>query len=481
MPVTKVTASQFTAALAKSIAARNKAYDTAIGPIPDLVTIPLGKVLESQNADIYKLDSLLKFTNNSTWTHDDLVAFVANEGILPDAGGSASVMLTFSAAQITRDVQVQAGYPIATQVDETTGDSYTFTITTGGAIQATNKSAFFNPDTQRYELVLEATCTLSGKVGNVAANRINRPLRPLVGFDSVTNVDKADGGRDETTDAELVEQYLIAITGTDESTPDGSRRVTRDLFSNVYDSLTVYGSDSLLTRAGTDAGAVDLWVVGTQAVTRTDLATFMGVSQPIPLIRQPVMTVVKVAQGATVYVENVDYIVVKDTSGLAYSTRGQDAIMFIPGGACPATSGAITITYIQNYLIEQIQAIYETPEHFSFGRDLLVRAAIQKDIQVAATLTVRSGFNPDDLITTISNNIYTLINSMLLNGRIPGISDGGSIQISDVNNEARKVSGVDNFVITTFDFVGGTGVVDISMQKNWFPRILLSDINIISG
>jgi hypothetical protein len=70
---------------------------------------------------------------------------------------------------------------------------------------------------------------------------------------------------------------------------------------------------------------------------------------------------------------------------------------------------------------------------------------------------------------------------MLLNGRIPGISDGGSIQISDVNNEARKVSGVDNFVITTFDFVGGTGVVDISMQKNWFPRILLSDINIISG
>lgn len=478
MPITKVTAAQFAQQLATSILARNRSYDTVIGPIPDLIIQPVGKLAEGQNTRLRQVQDLLSLVNNGSFTSADLDAFVLNEGIKRDQGASSSITLIFSAAQINADQTVVAGYPVGTQADEGTGTSITFIVVQNATLLAANKAQFFNATTQRYEFPVVAKATIGGTITNVPSNRATRPLRPLIGFDQVFNRDPATGGRDATADTDVIEQYLIAITGTGEATPDGTRRSVRDLFTASQDSLLVYGSDPLLTRAATDAGAVDLWVLGDQPTTRTDIATFVGVGQPIPLLQQPIESVVSVVSGVTTFLQGTDFDLILDTGIYARSTRGQDAVVFRVGGAVPVLGQPVTIQYVQNALMTTIQSLMTTFDHDCMGRDLLVRWAQEVDVTISANLKVRAGYNPSDVINLAINNITTFINGLLLNGRNPSVSDGGALEKSDIDAQVRMISGVDNFVFIKFDKVGGIGNIDIPITKNQFPRIGLADLTI---
>jgi hypothetical protein len=480
MPIDKVTAAQYAQQLATTILARNSKYDVAYGPIPDLVITPTSRLAESQNTRLRKVQSLLALVNNGDFTRDDLEAFVLNEGIRPDTGAPSVVTLIFSAGQINSNQTVVAGFPVATLADESTGQATTFVVVQTSTLLVANKSQYFNAVTQRYELPVTAQATTGGIDTNVGANSVRRPLRPLVGFDSVFNRDPAQGGRDATTDSDLIEQYLIAVTGTVESTPDGTRRAVRDLFTAAQDSLLVYGSDSLMTRAATDAGAVDLWVLGDQPISKTDIQTFIGVGQLMPLTSQPVETVTLVTSASTTYVNGVDFDFKPDTGTYAGSIRAQDGIVFRSTGAAPAQGAAVTIKYVQNALMTTITASMSTPDRDCMGRDLLVRAATQVDVVISATIKVRPGYNPTDVISLASDNILTFVNSLLLNARIVGVSDGGALQKSDVDAVVRRISGVDNFIFTVFDVSGGTGNVDIPIGKNQYPRLASTSLALTS-
>jgi hypothetical protein len=472
MSVEKVTAAQFVQRIKAAITSRNKSYDVNVGPIPDVITNPMGGVLETQNAAIVSLQSLISLINDGSYTYDDLVAFVKNEGITPDTGAAASATLTFSVANVTSTLTVNAGYPVGSLSDEETGTAITFITAETATLLYSARASYFNPDTQRYELQVAAVATSGGVKGNVGANRIINPLRPLVGFDSITNVQAATGGRDSSSDSELIEQYLIAITGSNASSEDGTRRISLDLFSNVQDVAMVYGSDALLTRASTDAGAVDQWVLGSALVSRTDASTYVGALQPIYMLNQPVVQVTRVLSGANNLVEGTDFSFVKDTSGYSGSVRGQDYIMLLNTSILlPASGSPITVIYNQNALIEQIQNTFITPQYYAYGSDLLIRAADQINITITATFKTRQGYSPTTVQGLIEIAIYDFVNALMLAARIPSVSDGGSVQKSDIDAEVRRISGVDNFTITVFDIVGGTGNADIPIGRNQYPRI----------
>ena len=480
MAVEKVTAQQFAQTIKNAILALNKSYDTELGPIPDLVINPVSSVLSQQNASIRQLQQLLALVQDGSYTYNDLVAFVANEGVYPSSGSKAVVNLVFSTLNVVSDITVASGFPVSTQVDELSNQNVTYVTVEAVTLRLVNKASYYNATTQRYELVVPAIATVGGAIGNVASNRVTRPLRPLVGFNSVFNRDPAQGGLDGTTEAQLIERYLIAIVGTSQSVESGTRRVALDLFPNVRDVAVVYGYDPLLTRAGTDAGAVDEWVLGEANTSRTDASTFVARGQLIPMLSQPVQSVVSVVQGVTTYVQGVDYTLIKDTSGNSGSVRGFDSVAFTFAGAAPLPGSSITINYVQNVLIESMQSTYESVNNFVFGRDLLVRQSVPIPVQISAGLTVGLGLSYTAVLAQVRAAILGFINSLLLNARIPGISPGGSLQMSDVNAVVRRISGVDNFIMTTFSVVGGSGAQDIPVGKNQNPTLNTANLNIVS-
>lgn len=480
MAVERTTAQQYAQQIKNAILALNKSYDTELGPIPDLIINPVSSVLAFQNATIRQLQQLLALVQDGSYTYNDLVAFVANEGVYPSTGAKAVVNLVFSTISVQTDITVVAGFPVSTQVDELSDQSVTYVTIEPVVLRAVNKAAYYNAVTQRYELVVPAIATVGGAIGNVASNRVTRPLRPLVGFGAVFNRDPAQGGLDGTTEAQLVERYLIAIVGTSQSVESGTRRVALDLFPNVRDVAIVYGYDPLLTRGGTDAGAVDEWVLGEANLSRTDISTFVARGTPMPMLKQPVQSVSSVFQGAVVYTAGVDYNFVKDTSGNSNSVRGADSVVFTFGGIAPVAGTAISINYVQNVLIENMQTTYESPANFVFGRDLLIRQSVPVPVQISAGLQVGLGLSYTSVLAQVQTVILAFVNSLLLNARIPGVSPGGSLQMSDVNAEVRRIAGVDNFIITTFSVVGGSGAQDIPIGRNQNPTLNIANLSIVS-
>jgi uncharacterized phage protein gp47/JayE len=472
MPIDKVTSTQFQDQIRTAITDRAATHDTAYGPIKDIVIDPMAVVLERQNDRIRTVSLLISLTNSSSFTEADLDALVYNEGMIRIQGAKASATVVFSRSTApTVDVVVQRGFPIATQTSEASGSAVTFVTTEARTMFASTAASYFNLNTQRYELQVPVESIIEGSSGIVGPSRINRPLRPLTFFDSVTNTASSVGGRDRETNDELIQRYLIAILGREISTPDGVAKYARDNFPDVTDLLTVYGANPLMIRAASEAGAVDAYVIGEQLTTQTDNVTYLGVGQLIPITLPPLVavnSVVRVASSTT-YTEGTDYSVVFDASGNGRSERAIEGIKFLLQTPPLVPGDLIAITYTYNNLIRNLQTGFEQDDTFVHGRDLLFKRGIEVDIILEAQLRVTTGFNAPSISTLVKSTVLSFVNALKL---------GADVENSDLQGAVRTISGVDNFIITRLvrDSTA-SGTTDIIIADNEFARI--ADVDLV--
>lgn len=474
MPVQKITASQFREQLRAGITSRTTSHDVAYGPVRDIVIDPMAAVLEQQNDRIRAVSLILSLQDPSNISEADLDGIVFNEGLRRITGAQSTVTLTFSVITVDTtgpDLVIQRGFPVATTPDESTGESVTFVTTEEATLDVSASTSYYNVNTQRYELRVPARAVTAGTSGQVGIGRVRRPLRPLVGFDTVTNTTASEGGRDRETNEELITRYLLAIRGTDLSTVTGIERWTRNNFAEVVDVLVVYGDDALLTRAADDAGAVDAYVLGESLLARADNVEYLGVAQLLRLTYPPIASVTRVVSGATTYTEGSDYEVVYDASGLAGSYRAVEGIRFLSTvTSAPAVGATVTIEYVQNNLIQNLQVTSEQRDNYVLGRDLLFKKGVEVDIILAANLRAATGFSTVTVLGAVSAAVLDYINSLTL---------GDDVEGSDLQGVVRRISGVDNFIITRLvRDATATGTSDVSIGPNEYARLASSDLAI---
>lgn len=479
MSVERITEAQFVEKLRRAILSQTRTYDTAFGPIPQTVLTPAARVFEEQNNErLRRIALLTSLQNSSEFSEDDLQGVIFNEGMLWPEGAQASTVLTFKrrTAFGSDSGIIPRGTPVASVPDETSGALVTFLTTE--TVDKTSAVAVIDEDTNTtvYEVAVPALALVRGESGRVGPNRITRPLRPLVGYDSVTNKEASQQGRDRYSITEVIDLYLLAVSSRQLSVPQGSEFYVRDKFSGVEDIHEVFGTDALLTRGADDAGAVDAYVVGENLVTQTDSLIFLGVGQKIYMSIPPVVRVDSVVFDGTELVEDEDYEVALDTGGNAGSTRARDAIRILPactelvanGGTLEA-GGVLSVQYVYNSLIRDLQADSTDPEVQVEGRDLLYKMGTRVDVYLTAELRVFSTFN----YTTVSSSVEDVISEY-----INGLGLGDDVEIFDLNAAVSRVSGVDNFTITRLvRTAAGTGADDISVAGNEYARI--EDANLI--
>jgi len=473
MPVPKITADQFTADLNLGIQSRDAGADIEIGPIPDIVVQPTAQVLENQNDRIRQVSQLILLDQSATFADTDVDNFVFNESMLRNAGGRSTGTVTFArAAGPTVDIPVQRGFPIATRPDEATGQTVVFVATEQQTMVAAMAASYFNIVTGRYELEVAIQATISGKIGEVGPNRINRPLRPLAGFDTVTNIGRTSSVVDREINDSLIERYKIAIPGTQLATNKGLMLYIKSQYIDAGGVLVVNASDPLVTRTGANGNAVDVFITGSQAMSRVDNKVFMGIGQLMVLDHQPATQIVSVVNpiGPVTYVAGTDYEFVPDTSGLSNSNQAQNAIKFLPGGTFPAVGDTVQITYTQNSLVDAIQNDFTDPDRIVGGQDILIRVGSEIDITLAARLIVLGGFSWSTVATAVTSAILNSVNSLSLND---------DVEQSDIQAIVRNISGVDNFIFTKLDRKPGTGNSDVAINKNEFARLVSGDISIV--
>ncbi len=464
MTISRKTADEYAQEIKDAINSRNGSYDTEIGPIPDLAIVPMSSVFELQNERIRSVQQLLSLINDGSFSDADLDDFIFNEQLIRLPGAKAQVTLTFSRATVpTSNITIKANYPVGTLPDEDTGQAFTFLTLTNTTLVAANAPAYFNNTSQRYELNVAAEGLVGSQSSNVGQNRITRPLRPLVGFDSVTNQTVATGGRDLETNAEAIDRYFLSLMGTSPDVVNGINKIVRDIFTSVVDSNVVFGNNPLNVRSADDGGAVDVYIIGNTPSAAIDTIVFPGVDQVIPLLHQPVNSIISAGS----FIQGVDYVLVKDISGNKGSIRAADGIKWLPGAAAPVVGAVVIVTYTYNVLVQVLQDGFTTDDKNAPGRDILFKVADQIDITLAANIKIRPGFDVQTVVNACSNAILSLINSDLL---------GASVEASDIQAVVRSFSSVDNFVITNLAKVGFTGLVDIPIGPNEYPRIATPDL-----
>jgi len=472
--IPRITARQFEVSLQQGISARDSSADVTYGPIADWVVRPQAAVFEDQHETlrlIYQLltgQSLNDLPNN--WVDD----FVANEQVIRSAGSASFVDLVFRrTSKPTADVPVPANFPVATEIDPNTGAQITFVTLQSGVLYAATADTFFNPETNKYELTITASSVNTGTTTRVAANRVKRPLRPLIGFDSVTNPRDSTGGLPSESNQDVGDRRLLRIQGTDLSTPPGISRFARQVFSNIQDAYVVYGNDPFLTRADFDAGAVDIWVLGSSALERTVTVPFPGKLVPIVLDRQPVVDVVSVSFGVN-YTQGVDYAYVEDPGVRARSTKGLDAIVFLANGAAPAVGDPLTITYRYDNLVIALQSLFQQPTYKVTGADPLFRSGRQVSIAISGNLKVSAG-DPQQVLIEARQALLDALNGT---PTFRGYRLDQDVEAFDLSAILSRVGGIDNFTFTLLARAGQVGVADIPIQPNEYARLNDSNLSL---
>lgn len=464
MAISRKTYSDFIVDLEGSILSRNANYDVKIGPVPDLVINPLAGVLELQNERIRSVQQLLALINDGSFTDADLDDFVFNELLIRLSGSRATATLVFSRTTApTSDITVRANFPVGTLPDEDTGAAVTFLTTVDATMVAAQAPAYFNSTTQRYELSVSAQAVAATSLSNVASNRINRPLRPLNGFDSVTNREAATSGKDTETKAELIERYYLSLIGSSPTVVNGIHKIVRDNFAQVIDANVVYGNNPLNIRSSADGGAVDVYIIGEAPASVTENIVFSGVEQTIILNAQPIISITS----AGAFIQGTDFVLVKDTSGYKESVRASDGIKWLSTGTAPAVGDVVTITYVYDTLVQTLQDGFTTDDRAEPGRDILFKKADQIDITMSANIKIRPGFS----VTTVIDNVTTVLLEFFNNVEL-----GDDIELSDIQALVRSFSSVDNFIITNISKVGDTGTVDIPIGDNEYARMEEADL-----
>lgn len=468
MPIDKISQAQFAKQITDGINNRAPDLDTAYGPIPDAAINPQAEVFEAQNDRVRKLSLLLSLANAEEFDgfETDLEGIAFNEGMTRNLGSVSSTSCTFSRASApSSDALVQRGFPIGSQEDAGSGQTITFVTSEARTLPAATAASFFNIQTQRYELSVPVISIIEGAATRVGANKLTRPLRPLGNFDSVTNPVATSGGRDKETNQELIDRYLLGVIGRQLGVAAGIDRLARSDFPDVLGLKCVFGTNPLLVRTATDAGAVDAWIKGTAPVQTVENKTYLGVGQLLAVSTPPLISVVSVQSSANTYILGTDYEVVADASGVGRSVREAAGIRFLPTATTPlpAVGAAVTLTYTFDNLIRALQSGFETDETLELGRDLLFRRGIEAPLVHVARLRVRAGFNA----TTVQNAVVAAVIDF-----VDGLNLGDDVENSDIQGVVRAISGVDNYIIDRLTRTTvPTGIADVAIADNEYPTL----------
>lgn len=469
MPINKISSSDFADTIIEGVSDRDPSLDTRIGPIRDLFIDPISEVLEQQNNRVWYVSNLLSLKYANKILPDDLNDLVFNEGIIRWEGSRSITTVTFSRANPPiSDIVVPINFPLATDADPQTGSSVVFKTIETQTMFSASPSAYYNSETGKYELNVQAASVVKGEETSVGAYTITNFRRPLAGFDEVFNVEATSSGRGLETNGELANRYRLHVKGTSIGTPAGLDRYILDNFSNVSDVYVVYGNNQYLTRQDDDAGAVDVWLLASVPASATYDVEYSGVETLIELPNQPVIDITSVVDGGgTSYTEGTDFELVTGETEYSYSNEGSDGIKFlITASAVPNIGDVLTIMYRYNSMIPTLASWFTQSEYYTMGNDTLFRWAQQKDIAIEAQLKVKSG-SPSSVLESVRTAITNYINELKL---------GENVEEFDVDSVVAQIFGVDNFTWVKLAEKGSSGVADITVEPNKYARIGSTDL-----
>jgi len=182
----------------------------------------------------------------------------------------------YTATRPVEDKTIATGTVVSTDSDN--GTASRFIVGGTFVMLAANADAYYNFDTQRYEIVADVVAESPGSAGNRPANTIKN-VQGDVGGLSVTNTEATVFGRNRESNHDLAIRAQLGFSSVDTGTEGGYLETSANQVG-VIKSKVVKSGDPLMMRDWDPirvkhiGGKVDVWVQGLKERTVTDTFAF---------------------------------------------------------------------------------------------------------------------------------------------------------------------------------------------------------------
>lgn len=192
---------------------------------------------------------------------------------LPGRSATGQVVF-YTTTRPSTDVTIAAGTSVSAQTDDGTVQ---FTVGGTYTMAAVNAEAYYNFETQRYEIIADIVANNIGAIGNVPAGTITTALSSTSGF-SVINTEATTFGTDRESNHDLALRAQLGFS-VDTGTEGGYSSTTAEKVG-IVKSKVVKSGDALMMRDYDEVrgkhigGKVDIWVQGLKERTITETFAF---------------------------------------------------------------------------------------------------------------------------------------------------------------------------------------------------------------
>lgn len=202
-----------------------------------------------------------------------------NKSRLPGRPSVGQVVF-FTLTRPTQDILISSGAIVSTDADPDNGlPSVRYVVGGSYVIPVADADAFFNFDTQQYEVVADVVAETSGDSGNRPAGQIKNVVSGTTGGVSVTNREASTFGTNRESNSDLAARAQLGFVSVDAGTEGGYASTAAETLG-VVKSKIVKSGDPLMMRDWDDVrkkhigGKVDIWIQGPRERTVTEKFAF---------------------------------------------------------------------------------------------------------------------------------------------------------------------------------------------------------------
>lgn len=474
-----------------SIQNKDRTIDITTGPVNDIVLTPVPNELSVSENEALRLSRL-----HSTWfaqvaKPEEVDALRTSMRLPAGTGEKSKGLQLFWSNQIPDSgVVIPKGTIVSTR-----DGKYSYTTTEERVVDGTNKEAFYNSDTYRYEILLPIEAITAGPEYDIPIGRINNLVSDIDGIDGTSNYSSTVGGSANESQTETVKRIQQKFVGFDRGTGNGlDVTYIRNAYPTLIVDVALIRPKDPLFKRPTRRTALDVYISGqdpqphtmTYVITEADEQILVnGQVLKLVLNAQPVISVEKVdiegipGEEASVSLQVgtgvFQYLFVKDKTVFFDSSRAQDQVWIQGGTADPTKLRAgqkITVNFTADDLIINLQSKQFNPNTTIFETDVLCRKGLEAEIVIemlAKLLTDPS----DERSQAIKAELESLTIAYIENGRF-----GRTLNPEVVRQELKALApNVIDIYFRTFRRKSGAfrQIETVELNRNEIPKVYEED------
>ena len=405
---------------------------------------------------------------------------------------SVGQVVFYTLSRPTQDIIVSSGTIVSTDADSSQGlPSVRYVVGGTYVLPTADADAFFNFDTQQYEIIADVVAETTGAIGNRPAGQIKNIASGVTGGVAVTNREAATFGLDRESNSDLAIRAQLGFVSVDAGTEGGYASTAAETIGVVKNKIVKSG-DPLMMRDWDDVrkkhigGKVDIWVQGLRERTVTEKFAFsFEIARDIRCQIVDISTLTFRVLDARVTPETPIVELLDDLLqgfGVRNVTTGQNYVL----------TGYVLIDYetfrLNTLVAQPLTAIndiittdyrFRSLNQFTFSLQP-VRRVVSVVGQASGPLDITRGFELYKTADPLLNGESTISNDFLVINQIGGIPTGASISVSNEAHvmigffeEPLKNVGVNSTTIKVFNH-------DRSIEY-FGPEAVAPDFGIIEG